>query len=108
MARNYVQTVSHRPYVYSYCSLPSAHIPSQTASGASSASVTMAAADVRLLFADTMLGPLGALRPKAGEAARDLFDQVCVHVGRNVDGERVVIAIGDSKRVQSSCICHCT
>ena len=38
----------------------------------------MADDDVRLLFADTMLGPLGALRPKAGESARDLFDQVRV------------------------------
>ncbi len=87
MARNYVQTVSHRPCLYAYCSLPSAPIPSQTASGASSASVTMAAADVRLLFADTMLGPLGALRPKAGEAARDLFDQVCACGQRRVGVE---------------------
>jgi hypothetical protein len=47
----------------------------------------MAAADVRLLFADTMLGPLGALRPKAGEAARDLFDQVCACGQRRVGVE---------------------
>ncbi len=64
----------------------------QTFSGAAAASVTMGDDDVRLLFADTMLGPRGALRPKAGESARDLFDQARPEFGADSRSSAVNIA----------------